>query len=148
MCLSIVYTKEEFEEEFGEVPKYGWKIFDFDPKTEEITPFFYHEAGIPIPRKVEIDEKPYREDKDRETITSATKKSVKVEYPTGFHIFLYEEDAEAVCSFHDGQSNTHTILPIKLGKILAYGIEWKFCDNGTRSVVVCKTMTVEEKLCV
>jgi len=144
MCLRYVYTKEEFEEKYGETPKYGWKIFDFDPETEEVTPFFYNGAKKVMPIVEWLHEKDYREeDYSYENISAEDLMGEYVPYPIGFHIFLYRQDAEQIRNYFVSTTTLNSIiLPIEIGKVETYGVELRFGNDDECPTVICKTIKV------
>ena len=132
MCLQEVLTKEEFEEKFGPVSEYGYKVMMSSGPHGFISCVQGSLEAMPIGRTVHKED--YSEDVP----------PFKLGYEVGFHIWARRKTGIMMAQRLTGICLC--LVKVKIGEINAYGIEFNYLDNKPMEVVVCETMTIMEEV--
>lgn len=112
MCLCLKMAKKE-KKKYERI-KQGWKVFHQDTG-DNLFPEVTGNLSAPFPENTWVDEKDYREDKEKEALQYGYSRPPKVEkYPTGFHIYLILPNSKLLFA-------TSCIRSVEFRKTVAYG---------------------------
>ena len=139
MCLSYLMTEDEIKKHQRLIDRgWGWKNFKF--YNGELRGDC--QGGKVCLTNKWLNEKDYREDLYIKTIQCEETKGV--EYPAGFHVFLYEDDAT------DWQIplNLEIIHKVKFQDIKAVGWQttWRVSKKSLPCIVVSQILITKDKV--